>query len=260
MVKRRSIVLLPVRVVLILLTLLVAQAQAIPIGWSCTGNCGTMGANGVVTTPPLGGQYEYVTSNGGVSLGANDLNIGSETNGSRLLTNVFSALAGDALEFDFNYVTSDGAIYVEYAWARLFDDSNNPVALLFHARTNATPGANTVPGAGLPPIAATMTPAATPIIPGGPVWAPLGGSSGDCFSTGCGYTGWIHSTYLIPAAGNYYLEFGVVNWLDTAYDSGMAISGTTIGGEPIVPEQAPEPAVVALLGLGLLAVARRVKR
>lgn len=235
---------------------LVAQAQALPIGWTCQGACGTLGANGVVTTPPMGGMYEYVTTYGGVSLGANDLNIGSETNGSRLVTNLFSAEAGDLLEFDFNYVTSDGSGYIEYAWARLLDDLNSPVALLFTART--TPSGNTVPGFGLPPIVATMTPAATPIIGGAPSWSPLGGYSGRCYAAGCGYTGWIHSEYAIPLAGNYRIEFGVVNWLDTIYDSGMAISGTMIGGDPIVP--GAEPVTIALLGLGLLAAARRAKR
>lgn len=31
------------------------------------------------------------------------------------------------------------------------------------------------------------------------------------------------SSYNIPSAGNYYLEFGVHNWIDTAFDAGMAI-------------------------------------
>ena len=234
---------------------LAGNASALPIGWTCTGACGTAGANGVVATPPLGGNYEYVTTNGGVGLGSRDLNIGQETNGSILRTNLFASAAGDSLEFDFDYVTSDGQQYVEYAWAQLFDESDTSVALLFTART--TTSGNTVPGFGLPPITATMTPPSTPILKG-TTWAALGGSSGSCYGAGCGNTGWIHSTYAIPTAGKYYIEFGVVNWLDQAYQSGMAISGTTIAGEPIT--QTPEPTTLAIFGLGLAVVARRFRR
>lgn len=243
-----------------------STALAIPVGWTCTGACGTLGADGVVTAPPGGTTYEFVTTSGGVALGGNDLNIGSETNGSRLLTGLFSAAAGQSLEFDFNYVTSDGtASYVEYAWARLLDSSEAPVALLFTART--TPSGDTVPGFGLPPISATMTPSATPIIHGAPTWSPLGGSSGDCFGgtgAGCGYTGWIHSSFAIPSTGNYFLEFGVVNWGDQAFDSGLAIASTTIGGAPIGPptdlDPIPEPASLLLLGSGLAAGVRRMMK
>ena len=222
----------------------------IPAGWTGVGNYGTLGANGVVSTSPEGGNYGWVSSAGGTSLGANDLNIGSETNGSLLRSGIFSAAAGDSLQFYFNYVTSDGSGYIEYAWARLLDSSLNPVALLFTART--TPSGNTVPGFGLPPIEATIIPASTPIIPGGPAWSPLGGYSGSCYAAGCGYTGWIESDYTIANAGNYVLEFGVVNWSDQIYDSGMAFDGITVGGVPIDPDgDVPEPASLALLGLGL---------
>jgi len=221
----------------------------IPAGWTGVGSFGTLGANGVVGTSPEGGNYGWVSTAGGVSLGSNDLNIGSETNGSLLRSGVFSAAAGDSLKFYFNYVTSDGAGYIEYAWARLLNSALNPVALLFTART--TPTGDTVPGFGLPPIEATITPASTPIIGGGPVWSPLTGSSGACYSAGCGYTGWIQSDFTILGAGDYVLEFGVVNWADQIYDSGMAFDGITVGGKPIDPDEVPEPASLALLGLGL---------
>lgn len=228
-----------------------AQAGAfdggIPAGWSCTGNCGTLGANGVVTASPEGGDYGWIASNSGITgLG---LGLGSETDGSRLRTGVFSANAGENLEFYFNYVTSDGAGYADYAWVRLLRGDLSQAALLFTART--TPGGDTVPGFGLPPLnpGVTLNPASTPIIAGGPVWAPLGGFSGRCYSTGCGYTGWIKMSYAIADAGNYVLEFGVVDWSDQIYDSGLAFDGILVGGKPIEP--VPEPATLALLGLGL---------
>lgn len=239
------------------------SALAIPIGWTCTGNCGTLGADGVVTAPPSGATYHWVSSSGGGSLGAADLNLGFETNGTLLRSDLFGATAGDDLQFYFNYVTSDGSGFADYAWARLLDDSLDPVALLFTART--TPGGNTAPGFGMPANSATLTPGSTPIIDGGPVWSPLGGWSGDCFSgvgNGCGYTGWIRSNFTIGATGNYVLEFGVVNWSDTIYDSGLALAGTTIAGEPIGDGdgdgEVPEPASLTLFGLaGLGAAARR---
>ena len=93
-----------------------------------------------------------------------------------------------------------------------------------------------MPGFGLPATLATLTPPSDPIVPGGPAWSPLDGSSSECYAAGCGFTGWVNSNYVIPTAGNYYLEIGVVNWLDTAFDSGLAMDGVTVGG---VPHHAP---------------------
>jgi len=231
-------------------------ALALPAG-TCTGNCGTLGANGVVVAPPSGATYDFISTNGGVSLGSKDLNVGAETNGSLFQTSTFAANTGSKLEFDFNFVTSDGAGFADYVWARLLDATLNPVAVLFTARTQ--PSGNTVPGFGLPAMSATLTPPSTPIIPGGPAWSPLGGSSGACFSTGCGYTGWIHSSYTIAAAGNYILEFGTVNWVDTAFDTGLAFAGTTIDSHPI-SDQVPEPATLVLLGSGLVGLVVKRRR
>lgn len=206
----------------------------IPTGWTCAGNCGTDGADGVVKLSPTGNAaYEWVsTSGGGGGVGKLPTGaLGSETNGSTLATPVFSATAGTALKFYFNYVTSDGAGYADYAWAELFTSTGTPVALLFTARTE--PSGSIVPGTGLPAPLATLTPASVPIIGGGPAWAPLGGSSGTCYSAGCGYTGWVQASYVIPTTGNYYLKVGVVNWIDTAFQSGLAVDGVTIGGTPI---------------------------
>lgn len=229
----------------------------LPAGWTAVGNSGSLGANGVVTLAPSGGtQYGYVSSTNGVNgvalpgVGGS----GSGTNGSTLRSAVFSAQAGDDLEFFFNYVTSDGAGYADYAWARLLDSASNQVALLFTART--APSGSIVPGFSMPTPAATLSPASVTIIAGGPSWSPLGGSSGSCFAAGCGYTGWVQSNYEIAAAGNYVLEFGVTNWSDTAYDSGLAFDGITVGGVVIgQPAQVSEPAMLGLMGLGLVGAA-----
>lgn len=246
---------------------LVAQASlaqsfssGIPAGWSGVGSYGTAPANGVVSLAPGGGsQYGWVSTNGGIS-GASPFNFGGgETNGSYLRSNTFAAGASDLLNFKFNYVTSDGAGFADYGWARLLNADLTQAALLFTART--TPSGNTVPGFGMPANNATLTPASTPIIAGGVTWSPLNPNSSPCFSTGCGYTGWIGSSYSIASAGSYILEFGVTNWGDTAFQSGMAFDGITVAGNPITtPVPEPETYAMMLAGLGMLGLIRRRKQ
>lgn len=242
-----------------MLMAVMASANPIPSGWVCTGSsssCGTDGADGVVTLPPNGNtSYQWASTNGGSSgvgvlpTGA----LGTETNGSTLATTVFAANAGTSLNFYFNYVTSDGAGYADYGWAALFDSSNNLAALLFTART--APSGSIVPGFGMPPVNATLLPPSVPIIGGAPAWSPLGSSSNTCFDDGCGYTGWVNANYTIATAGNYYLEIGVTNWDDEVYDTGLAMSGVTVGGKPIEPPVGvPEPAALGMFGLGVLLI------
>ena len=207
------------------------------IGGTCAGNCGTLGADGDVTAPPSGPNYFYVTTHEGAEGAgqlANDGRTESDfpTNGSLYTTSPFDAAAGDDLSFWFNYVTSDGSsVYGDYAWAALFTTGLDQVAILFTARTQ--PEGTIVPGANLPGVEATLTPASVPIIDGATDWSPLGTYSTACFDAGCGSTGWINSTYQIADAGSYVLQFGVTNWNDTIYHSGMAFSGITVGGTPV---------------------------
>ena len=246
---------------------LTASAGVIPSGWTCQGNCGSLGAEGDVTLGPSGNPYEYVSTNDS-SVHGLGLKLGTETNGSLLTTATFSAAAGDPLHFYFNFVTSDGtANFVDYAWVDLVNASTLASTLLFTART--TPSGNTVPGFGMPPIAAgvTLNPSTVTVTPGATDWpTPLGSSSGACYQgagKGCGNTGWVGSSFTIGDAGNYFLEFGVVNWGDTLYDTGLAIDNVTVAGTPIPGEgggTVPEPSSIALVATGLLGLAGSVRR
>ena len=235
--------------------------SGLPAGWTVNGNAGTSGANGVVTLAPIAGSTAYgwvstIGSNGKAGYG-----LGSETNGSTLRSVTFAAAAGDDLKFSFNYVTSDGSGFADYGYANLLNANGTLAAVLFNARTQ--PSGTIAPGVGLPTPVATLTPGSVPIIPGGPLWAPLGGDSGSCYASGCGYTGWIQSTYDIASAGNYILEFGVTNWTDSSYASGLAFDGISVAGVEIgIPAAVPEPETYALMLAGLAAmgaVARRRK-
>lgn len=228
--------------------------------YECTGNCGTMGADGVVTAAPIGnGEYQYVSTSGGES-GAGSLGLGVEYNGSLYVSDSFSVLAGDSLNFYFNYVTSDGSgNFTDYAWVALRPTDGGDDIILFTART--TPTGNTVPGFDLPGLAdgVTLDPASTPIIPGAPIWSALGGDSNRCYpGGGCGYTGWIGMDYLFADAGMYSLVFGVTNVGDISYASGLAFASPTVNNEPI-GGTVPEPATLTLMlaSLGLVGALRR---
>jgi len=242
---------------LLLAPIALAGALATPASAdTCVGTCGTLGADGVVTESPLTGTYQYVSTTNGLD-GVGSLGVGSETNGSTFQSSVFAADIGSSLQFYFNYVTSDGAGFADYGWAALRPESGDDI-ILFTART--TPDGDTVPGFGLPGLApgVVLTPSSTPIIPGGPVWSALGGDSGGCYNDGCGYTGWIGMTYTVADAGNYTLIFGVTNWTDTSYATGLAFDGLTIDDTPI--GQVPEPTTWAMMLVGFAAIGSAMRR
>jgi hypothetical protein len=244
---------------------------------SCVGTCGTDVANGDVTLPPGFSSYQYVSTAGGPSGGGNlPAAFGSpgvnSTNGSTYTTSPFTTTPTELINFQFNYVTSDGSGYPDYGWAALMSTTGGPNYLIFSAQTQPT--GNTVPGFTMPPLApgASLTPPTSPIEPGsgtscgescnnpagGPVWAELGGSSGACWAVGCGLTGWIESEFNGEDAGSYVLEFGVSNANDEEYDTGLAFAGVEVGGHPVVPE----PSGIALMGTAMfgLAVVVRSRR
>lgn len=245
-----------------------ARAVTLPSEWTVTGNAGAGLPNGDMTAPPvLGPGYYYVSSNGGVGGGGALPGVGgsgSPTIGSNVITQVFSALAGDVLEFYFNYMTSDGSGYADYGWARLLDAAEEQVSLLFTART--TPEGSSVPGFDMPDPEATLEPANVSIMPNLTVWDALGDSSGTCWSLGCGTTGWVKSTYTILNAGDYKLQFGVTDWGDTAFSSAMAFAGAKIGDVIITPppDVAPIPlpasSLLLLGGLGGIGIMKRRRK
>jgi len=227
----------------------------LPAGWTSVGNAGSGTPDGVVIAPPVPGGYTYVSTSGGVTGAGRLAGVAGGTNGSSMTSNTFAAAANDVLQFYFNFVTSDGSGFADYAWAQLNNLSAGTDFLLFSART--TPSGNTVPGFGLPGLGAGVGVGPTAIIPGAPMWSALGASSGTCFSVGCGYTGWVSATYTIVADGNYSLGFGVTNFIDTIFDTGLAVAGANIGGTPISPIPLPAAGWLLVAALGGLGVMRR---
>ena len=261
----------------------------IPAGWTCfpyacsdpantTAGTSTAAVDGVVSLPPSSSSYGWVSTYDPNATGPNGGSpfpsppgspsgggAGGNQNGSWVRSTAFGANAGDALNFQFNYVTSDGGTYADYAWARLLNaDTLAPVDVIFTARTSSDTAVNPIPGFGLPALGATTltvggsTVASVPLINTGyipssagdpsyplglgPVWSPLGSAyDGTCWDIGCGYTGWVSASYALADAGNYILEFGVTNWDDTAWDRGWRLTRSPLGAHPLRTTRSPSP-------------------
>lgn len=240
--------------------------------WACTGRCGASPGQGDIVLSPIGNAaYGYATTADSTALGASPLALdgnsrGVETNGSHLLSPRFHADAGDRIDVQFNYVSTDGKGFDDYAWARLVEaDGHTLVAWMFTARSSNSSTGNIVPGDVLrreefdprevivnyDSFEFTSKTVDDPID-----WAPLGVSNGSCWrdnAPGCGYTGWLQSRHSFASAGDYRLELGVVNWGDEAYDSGLAFDVLGLTAAAV-----PEPAAWQLFLLaGLVGVRQR---
>lgn len=240
-------------------------------GWTCTGQCGASAAQGDISLSPFGSaMVGYVATAGssvyGVSpLVLDDNSRGIETNGSTIVSGAFRAAQGDRIAVQFNYVSTDGKGFDDYAWARLVNaDDGALVAWLFTARSSNSSTGNIVPGDVLDrddfdprnvivnydDFEFNSKTSSDPVD-----WAPLGASNGTCWrdnAPGCGYTGWLESRHSFAAGGDYRLEVGIVNWGDEAYDSALAFD--VVGLTSAVPEPA---AWQLLLGAALLAGIKR---
>ena len=242
---------------------------------TCAGACGVSAADGVVTAPPGGSTYGWVSTSGGqtgVGQIASLNGTGSEraTNGSLFTTASFTVSAPQVISYNFNYITSDGQspggsyVYQDYAFAQLVDLTNPANSVyLFTART--APGAAVVGGAGMPALGSgvVVTPSSTPWTAGAPSWSLLGASSGACYGLGCGATGWMQSNYTVSAPGLYQVVFGVSNWNDQSFDTGLAFSGAQVPTAPVVlTSGVPEPAswAMMLLGFGVAGAGLRFVR
>ncbi len=212
-----------------------------------------------------------------------------QTNGSKTTSTSFAGQAGDVLTLYFNYVSTDGLLYRDYAWARLVESGTDATAAwLFIAQSgNAPDGDGTsdyvhdkVLKLQIDPILADQDQDAVlnggrPIVgmPAGSinVWAPLQEPDGQCWAkdpqtSSCGATGWVESVYELEAGGTYHLEFGVMNWGDENYQSALAFDfdGLAPGQflPPITVYDVPEPRSAAALFaavVGLTGLAQRRK-
>ncbi len=234
-------------------------AQAV----TCTGNCGYHDGTRDGDIPPAptsDGSYDWVSTYHGVD-GAGSLGsfyTARATNGSELLTNAFHATAGQEISFIYNFVSSDGTAYKDYAFVELINLDTGSATQIINMRYNGA-GNTVIQGLGLPPMMGTAGPPLY-MYPDAPDWSPLGGSSGSCWFTGCGYTGWNFTSYTIPTgkSGDYALRFGVANWNDKAFDTGLAFSALSLDG--VAVGLAPEPASWAMLMAGFFAAGSILRR
>lgn len=260
------------------------------LDWLATGAAGLIGGTATMPLSPLDNPYfGFVTTTGGAGhFGSGDnvspLELKSDgkgnegnNNGTKIVSSAFTGLAGDTLSLQFNYISTDGRGYEDYAWARLVDaDTDETAAWLFTTRSTNSARGNVVPGDVLNRQVDSGAPDELDAVlndgdrigfdVASTVWQPLGTWSGYCWDNAntCGPSGWIQSEYTFASDGNYYLEFGVVNWGDEAFDSALAFdfSGLNALNFPNAPliTAVPEPETYAMMLAGLALVAGRAIR
>lgn len=250
-------------------------------GWTCTGYCGSMLPEGdVVGSPALSSRYGFVSTYSSTAVGVAPLTLGdgqginTETNGSKYVSGAFSAAAGQNVRMQFNFVSTDGKKYEDWAWARVVNAADNKTAAwLFTAQSSTSAPKSVVPGKvtsefDAPSVITNYD--SRDFVHQTANWAPLGDSNGSCFdaTNTCGHTGWLESSITLAAAGNYKIEIGVTNYGDAQYDSALAFDfqgmkhSTAALTSPSITAAVPEPESYAMMlaGLALIGgIARRRK-
>ncbi len=244
------------------------------VDWICTGHCGSLAPEGDVTSSPLGSpKHGYVSTSNSAAIGVSPISaggnkVGEETNGSRIVSGPFNANASDTLTVQFNYVSTDGNGYDDYAWARVLDaDDDSLVAWIFSARSTNSGSRQIVPGDILDndefdPDEIVVNNDAYEFTSKTANWSPLGDSNNICWqedAKGCGFTGWLESRFTFSRSGSFKVEVGVTNWGDTAYDSALAFDFQNITDSGI-SAPIPEPAPVSLFVAGLFLLGLTVRR
>lgn len=205
----------------------------------------------------------FLPSPGGVP-GPGIPNIPNITNGSQMVSPVFTATAGQQLNFDFMFATNNGtANFSDWANAVLVPTGGGTALNLFTARTSSSN--QVVPGFGFPALAPGLV-----LSPGvstlkGDTWfldPQTGGtSSADPNATQYGPTrfgggpggssDWINALFTFDAtnAGTYQLEMNVANVGDTIYSSALFFAGASISPTPVVTAAEPSTWLLMLSGL-----------
>jgi len=199
------------------------------------------------------------------------------TNGSQMISPVFTATTGQRLIFDFMFATNDGtSIFSDWANVVLAPLGGGPDLNLFTARTGDNN--QVVPGDGFFSLAPGLVLTTGTAFLHGDVWclnATTGGTSCDDPDATVygpvrypdspplpgapgGSSDWNHAVFTFDqtTVGQYRMVMNVANVGDEIYSSALFFSGASIsGGDPVEPaeiEAVPEPVTVALVGIGLV--------
>lgn len=201
--------------------------SGIPAAWT---SFGTTGASLAVPnlSPTQGTKFAFMQTPGTTTTSFGG------TGGSTLQSDAFAASAGDILGLDFNFLTNDGTTgFRDFAYVQLLNSSNAVVATVANANTTgavdqAVPAFGSSPpsppdissGVLLSPLTAIFDGVSTGplgVVTYGPGKYPnAGGEKG-------GSTGFVHSTFTIPANDTYKLLFVVMDFGNRAFSSALVI-------------------------------------